>query len=343
MIQSGKANMIIDGQFGSTGKGLMAAYIAENYHIDIVVGRLSPNAGHTFYYNDIKYITKLIPVTAIIQPRSTIYMSAGCVIDVDLFLHEIKKFDIDEDRIILHPRIAVIENNDKLAENNILTNIGSTLSGSGSARSSKILRTNPLAENTPALKRFIQKSFNLKEYLDLDLNILVETGQGFDLGINSGLSYPYCTSVDVIPSAVLADLCLHPKYMGSCITTVRTYPIRVANPTDKNGKIIGTSGPTYDDSIELSWDDLKLEKEYTTVTNKVRRIFTFSKMQYKRMIEFLEPDYIFLNFINYMREEDLYLFKNNPDLRKPTHIGYGPYTCQINMWDDDILENYFYK
>jgi len=34
-LQEGKLNLLIDGQFGSTGKGLFAHYIGVNSHIDI--------------------------------------------------------------------------------------------------------------------------------------------------------------------------------------------------------------------------------------------------------------------------------------------------------------------
>lgn len=57
-----KCNLIIDGQFGSTGKGLIASAIAEQCHVDLAVGRLSPNAGHTFYLDGKKNVTKLLPV-----------------------------------------------------------------------------------------------------------------------------------------------------------------------------------------------------------------------------------------------------------------------------------------
>lgn len=107
-IKPGKINIIIDGQFGSTGKGLIAAKIASDNLIHVAVGTLSPNAGHTFYIDEDKYTTHLIPVAGVIHPESTIYLSAECVIDELLLLQEIEEFGISHDRIIIHPRAAII-------------------------------------------------------------------------------------------------------------------------------------------------------------------------------------------------------------------------------------------
>ena len=88
-LQSGKLNIIIDGQFGSTGKGVLSSYVAANNHIDLAITNGSPNAGHTFYYNNKKYIVKHLPVSAVINKRSTIYLCAGSIINPDILLKEI--------------------------------------------------------------------------------------------------------------------------------------------------------------------------------------------------------------------------------------------------------------
>jgi len=79
-LDNGKFNIIIDGQFGSTGKGLLANYVAVSNHIDIVVSNASANAGHTFYHHHNKYIVKQLPVSGVINTRSTIYLCPGAII-----------------------------------------------------------------------------------------------------------------------------------------------------------------------------------------------------------------------------------------------------------------------
>jgi Adenylosuccinate synthase len=347
-VKSGKCNMIIDGQFGSTGKGLIANKIALDNTVHVAVGRLSPNAGHTFYYQGKKYVTKMLPVAGIIQERCQIFLSAGSVIDIDVLFKEMKEFDIDDERVLIHPRAAVVTKQDKEAEQDKsgVVKIASTQSGAGAARASKIMRKNPLAQGTPELQHLLYK-YN-DEYLQFlisqNLNILVETGQGFDLGLNYGYSYPHCTSIDVTPSAVLSDVGLHPNDLGNVMMVIRTFPIRVGNPKDENGIELGDSGPVYPDSKELSWDELQQIPEITTVTKRIRRVFTFSRTQYERAVKFIKPTHLFLNFINYLNnEEDIkqFEFLDKQNIKK--YVGYGKYADQISDMDEDTLWNYFLK
>ena len=111
-IKPGKLNIIIDGQFGSTGKGAISSYIGCKEHIDIAITNASPNAGHTFYRNNKKYITRHLPVSAIFNKRSTIYLCAGAILDPDILRDEIDRFDVSEDRLYIHPRAAVISKED---------------------------------------------------------------------------------------------------------------------------------------------------------------------------------------------------------------------------------------
>ncbi len=115
-VISGKCNIILDGQYGSTGKGLIANRIALDNTVHLAVGRLSPNAGHTFYFRGKKYVTKMLPVAGIIQERSTIFLSAGSVIDIDILFKEMEEFDIGEERLLIHPRAAIVRKMDKDTE-----------------------------------------------------------------------------------------------------------------------------------------------------------------------------------------------------------------------------------
>ena len=57
-----KVDMVIEMQFGSTGKGLIAGYLAEKYGHDVVLTANMPNAGHT-YINATgrKWVHKALP------------------------------------------------------------------------------------------------------------------------------------------------------------------------------------------------------------------------------------------------------------------------------------------
>ena len=78
------------------------------------------------------------------------------------------------------------------------------------------------------------------------------------------------------------------------------------------------------------------------VTKRVRRVFTFSKDQYIRSLKLIKPTHIFLNFINYIREEDLNLFQFTK-IQKPNYVGYNPYANQVIPYGPFILDNYLYS
>lgn len=341
-ILNGKVNLLIDGQFGSTGKGLIASKIASENHIDFCVASLSPNAGHTFYYEDEKYVTKLLPVAAKFNDRSTVYITADSVLDIDILLKEIEEFGLNEDRLIIHPRAAIIDESIKQQERESLSSIASTQSGTGYARANKVMRKAKLACDIGALKHFAKKELDVNFYLNQGCSFFVESGQGIGLGLNHGYSYPYCTSRDVLPASLLGDLGAHPKYCGNIMLSLRTFPIRVGNIIEDE-KEIGYSGPFYNDSNELTWEELKQIPELTTVTKRVRRVATFSEKQLKDVLLLVEPTYIFLNFINYLKEEDINFFNTLFLKMNNVFVGYGPHFQEISKLDKHTLENFIFK
>lgn len=321
MLKSGKLNILLDGQFGSTGKGLVASYIGWYNHVDIAITNASMNAGHTFYVNGSKYITKHLPITGILNDKSTIYLCAGAIINPEFLIKELKDFDINPDRVCIHPRCAIIEDIDVNYEaEGSVKKIASTRSGVGSALIRKIDRSSKLAMGHPLLKDMIHE-IDLAFYLDQGVTAGMEVPQGFSLSINSGYSYPHCTSREITVTAALSDAQLHPSYLGNVFAVIRTYPIRVGNIVE-NGKIVGNSGPFFPDSKETSWRELGVDPEYTTNTKRIRRVATFSMIEYNKMLKMFHPDYVFLNFANYLNLKDLQkLLRKLPEV---THVCFGP-------------------
>lgn len=334
--------MVIDGQFGSTGKGLAASRIAMDNEIHIVVSTLSPNAGHTFYIGKEKYVSKHVPVSAILQKNTTIFVAAGSVINTQELLKEMDVFGIDRNRIKIHPRAAVSTPHDIEMERipgGIMQEISSTMSGTGRARAKKILREGVLAMHDAKLSEFISV-VDLEKECEKGAKVFVETGQGVGLGLNFGFAYPYCTSRDLLPSCVLADCGVHPLFMGNSMLVFRTYPIRVGN-IEENNEIIGTSGPFYPDSKECTWEELGVVPERTTVTGRIRRVASFSKIQYTEVVNKVRPTEILLNFVNYLREEDFHDDRFNfYGIRKPSLIGRGPKAEDIEKYTENALRKH---
>ena len=132
------------------------------------------------------------------------------------------------------------------------------------------------------------------------------------------------------------------------VGTMRTYPIRVANRYDEQGNQIGWSGLYYPDQKELTWEEMGVTPEKTTVTKLTRRIFSFSPEQTRQAIQVVMPDEIFLNFANYCGgEEELaaimeIISREGGDV---SYIGWGDSAAHIEEslegdWDDSTNPNF---
>lgn len=304
MAHQKKVDLIVDMQYGSTGKGAIAGFLAVRNGYDVVVNANMPNAGHTFI--DAKnqvMIHKVLP-NGIVSPLCEYAMlGAGSVFDVDVLMKEIKRaeeFGYKDFLVAIHCNAVVLKDEHRTAEAG-MDSIGSTKQGSGAALIEKIKR-DPKAQVTagqggadigrllrafPARVAVVKP--NVWHAILSEANfVLAEGAQGFSLGISEQF-YPYCTSRDCTPARFLADMGIPLPMLRKVIGTARTYPIRVG----------GDSGAGYEDQEELTWQSLGLKPELTTVTKKVRRVFSFSETQIQDAINAMCPDEIFLNFCNY--------------------------------------------
>lgn len=308
MLAKGKLNITLDGQFGSTGKGLLNDWIAQNAEIqpDICITNASPNAGHTFVADGRKRTCFHLPVCGVVLPQTQIHLCAGSIIDPVVLAEEMKEFKISADRLTIHPRACIVLPEHRTRENATgsgATKLASTRKGVGAALSDKVARipgprtAAQFFENDPTIACY---ALDLSREMDAGKTVLMEVPQGFGLSLNHGLSYPHCTSRDITVAAALNDAGIHPRYLGKTIVSLRTFPIRVGNIVE-NGIEQGHSGPFYADSLELSWQDMGMAPELTTVTKRPRRIATFSALQYADILRHLRPDTVFINFVNYFR------------------------------------------
>jgi adenylosuccinate synthase len=300
-ISSGKVSVLCDGQFGSTGKGLLAAYLAcqEHNKVDIAVTNASANAGHwTKWKNGDNFVCYHLPTFGVVQSDCKIFLDAGSVINIDLLFEEIKKCGVDPSRILIHPMAAVIQELDTQTEqdpNSSMTKISSTQKGVGSALARKIMRYGRVAKDFEQLRPMIRK-LNLNADLSKGAKVSLEIPQGFSLSLNSNF-YPHCTSRNCTVMAGLSDADIHPYFLGQVAMSMRTYPIRVGSVPG------GYSGDVYPDQEELTWEELGQEPELTTVTKRVRRVFTWSNLQCLEAMMANRPTITFLNFCNYADKE----------------------------------------
>lgn len=328
-LDAGKINIVIDGQFGSTGKGLIAGYIGETCHIDMAVSNAGPNSGHTYITRSgDKIITKQLPIASLVGNKPTAYLCAGAVIDPDIVVEEIDKYEPTE--VLVDPRAAIISPECVAAEKHeasAATKIASTQKGVGEGLIQKIRREYAVG-NSPHAESIASyvDSVNLSHYCGQGATVLMEVPQGVHLGINSGF-WPHTTSREVSVSQALSDACVHPKHLGKVIMVIRTFPIRVGNIFGPDGVELGFSGQFFPDSEETTWAALGQPEELTTVTKRVRRVATFSWQQLRDAVRLCQPDYLMLNFLNYLSEPEQFNF-----IRKVRTVcpniqllgGYGP-------------------
>jgi len=314
----------MDGQFGSTGKGALNAYLAHRRQYDICVSNAAPNAGHTFDLADGKgkRTTFHLPITGVMNKDALIYLCAGAIIDPELLAQELVTFGVHPSRVIVHPRAAILlpeHAAQEKAANSGATGLGSTQKGVGASLAAKVARQKGvvLAKDYYGVHKTDMTVMALDLAAELELKRgIMEVPQGFDLSLNYGLAYPYCTSRDITVASALNDAGLHPSFLGEVMVSLRTFPIRVGHIYDDQGNQIGDSGPFWPDSIETTWGELGLPEERTTVTKRVRRVATWSNQQYENMLRTLRPDGVFMNFMNYYRTPE----EVNTHLKKMAYI-----------------------
>jgi adenylosuccinate synthase len=301
-------DVVTDLQYGSTGKGLLAGYLAEKHQYDTIVMAWSPNAGHTYIDAEgTKFINTAIPNGIVSSVLRQILIGPGAVINPDTLLAEMEQYALylDGVNVLIHENAAIVTQEHRNEEANGMFKIGSTMKGVGAAVIEKIRRdpnSNIIARDalisTP-LEGFVVSAQQYNDALDNGKRILLEGAQGFSLSINQGF-YPFTTSRDCTVHQLLSD-CAIPRRLAESARiygSARTYPIRVANRF-KEGKMIGTSGPCYYDQEEIQWERLGMQPELTTVTQLPRRIFTFSEQQIADAIRMNGVDEVFLNFAQY--------------------------------------------
>lgn len=296
--QNIKADMIVDLQYGSTGKGLIAGYLANERGYDTVVSANMPNAGHTYVRDDgVEFMHKVIPNGACSPHVEKVMIGPGAVFSLARLMTEVSNMNAYgyNPNIFIHQN-AVLLRDEHVAAEAYASAIGSTQQGSGAALIAKIernvdrtaiVRDTLSDESLPANCSIVTPTF-WAELLHQSKYMLLEGAQGFSLGINEKF-YPYCTSRDCTPARFMADMAIPLPYLNEVIGVARVHPIRVG----------GTSGGCYDDQQEVTWESLGLSDEFTTVTGRKRRVFTPSLEQLKDALFQVRPTSVFLNFCNY--------------------------------------------
>ena len=148
-------DVVVGGQYGSEGKGQIAAFLAREYELLIRVG--GPNAGHTVYEEPTPYTFHQLP-SGTRSSSARILIGAGAVLNVSTLMREIGDCQVDAGRLSIDPQAMIISAADIRREVVLVKSIGSTGQGVGQATARRILRgkTVKLARDIKELRPFIR-------------------------------------------------------------------------------------------------------------------------------------------------------------------------------------------
>lgn len=306
----GKLTVLVGGQYGSEGKGSIAAKVANDYNVHVRVG--SHNAGHTFYWNGDKHVMQSIPC-GWINPDARIIIGRGALLNMKQFMKELvhimQYYPDFLDRLFIDPEAGILDDRfmeeEGGVEGEIHQRIGSTGEGVGLAREARLKRDPRLFRQF----KHIAEEYGLEKCLysntpryiadtqDSGGNILIEGTQGSGLSLLHS-HFPYCTSIDTNASGIISEVGIAPSRVTDVLMVCRTYPIRVA----------GNSGYMKN---EITWEELSkrsgvnMVPEKTTVTKKTRRIAEWDDELFWQSKLLNNPTEIALTFADYI-DTDLF-------------------------------------
>lgn len=299
---TGYVDVIVGGQYGSEGKGQIAAFLSNEYDLLVRVG--GPNAGHTVFEPARSYTHHQLPSGTRRGDENKLLIGPGAVLNVEKLQQEIAECRVDVDRLRIDRGAMVITNEDISNEQGLVAGIGSTGQGTGAALARRILERNcstKLAKDIPELGPFMcSASEVLHDTLAASGRVCLEGTQGTALSLYHG-HYPHVTSRDTTASGCLSEAGIPPSLVRRVVMVCRTYPIRVQNPAG------GTSGYMaqeicLEEISKRSGIDLEELKstERTSTTNRERRIGEFDWELLRQASLLNRPTDIALTFTDYL-------------------------------------------
>jgi adenylosuccinate synthase len=286
-MQTGKFNVVIDGLWGSSGKGKLSTWLADRFVTTRVSSSNFPNAGHTAAFSDgTKFVAKAIPTSAILKKTHGLgmecYLSPGSGFSWTQLVKEWK--EAGKPAIRIHERASIVTDDHAKREREGLdstVHIASTMQGSAAAIVDKVLRradcklawntvddmqrdfegslASEFADSVSVIAGDAFRSLVQHQVLDQGHTWMHEGSQGFSLSIDHGSHYPYCTSRNCTVQAALDHMAMPAQSLGDVYVNLRTYPIRVGNVVDENGQQKGYSGDFYPDCKEMTWEQVAAE------------------------------------------------------------------------------------
>ena len=345
----GKIDIVVGGSFGDEGKGQICAWLVHEkkkssnlYKFAVRVG--GSNAEHRFFMpNGKKYVGRVLPVAGWLDPDIKLILGAGHIIKLDSLFSEIKEltelYGIQRDRIFIDPQAGVIDLDHVVKGGAAAAFRGSTHQGTGQAVAHKVLRDGRFktAKDYPELHNYIGPDTGelMEGWIQKGETGLLEGSQGALLSLNHGY-YPYCTSKDVTPAALLAEAGISTRRVRHIWAVYRTVSMRVP----------GNSGPS--DGKELNWDDLEEaagliipeSAKRQTDSGDRERVFLWSWKEFKKTIIMIGPTHMALTFADWWPILRMEGYTLNNHIEEMERLADCPVSIVRNgpAWDDYRLK-----
>lgn len=291
LFMPGTLTTVMDGGAGSSGKGKLTSYIAENNDMaTFVCNTFAPQAGHWVKLRNGKsYFYQTLNSCAYMMDKvEKMYLGPGATIELPALLREIAENKVPKDKLGISPIIPILTEIDAEFEKGNLgfdgasltdkhegtMKTGTTAHGCGSVAARRVLRSPSLklARDIPELQDYLCDVPNeiMARLANQECGIL-EIAQGFQLSNQHSRFFPYVTSRNVTVAQGLSDMFLPIRAAGPVVINFRTFPIRISSNKyicQSTGKHLtwaeveagiphkvyeGNSGSWYPDQTELTW------------------------------------------------------------------------------------------
>lgn len=294
------AFVIIGGQWGDEGKGLISAYITEREHAEYIArGGTGPNAEHGIFLEDEKTYLRCnqLPLGWIFNPDVKILIGSGVAVNPDLLLDEINKYKL-QGRVSVDYRSPIItpEHIDRERTSKGMQAIGSTMSGTGECRKDFVARKAKQAKDIPALSEMLCDIGDLINEGSRAGTVVAEGSQGTFLSLAYSPDYPNVTSDNVTTMAVADDVLLSWKNITNVMLVVKTMPTREGNKYSENDMGSGR---------ELSEEEMRKKGilEVSSIEGKIRRKSEFDFDMLKKAVAINGATQIAITFMEHMFPE----------------------------------------
>lgn len=322
-MDKGNLDILVGGQFGDEGKGQVCVHLAMKNRYSFYCRVGGSQAEHRSCLPNTQaskqFTSRVIPTGAWVSPEADWVLGAGHIIKETTIKSEILSLysywgsDTVKRRLKIDRNATVITNK-ALANAESGAHRGTTHQGNGYAAAQKVLRNGDvlMAKDCDTLKPYITDTVDsMNAWLDRGYDGFLEGSQGVLLSLNHGY-YPFCTSKDVTPAAILAESGLTLDRVRDIWSVFRTFPMRVP----------GNSGPSL--GKELSWAEVEtlightldktLKKQTETYElddspEHFERIFQWNWEEFTRSIMLTRPTKMALTFLDWIPDAG-YQFKH---------------------------------